>query len=60
VAAAILMNAVYGLSRDELRQFPTQIEAVTLPQVNQVIRDLIRPDNLVIVTAGPAASVSQN
>lgn len=60
VAATILMNAVYGLSRDELRQFPAQIEAVTLTQVNQVIRDLIRPDNLVIVTAGPAASVSQN
>jgi zinc protease len=58
VAGQILMNAVYGLDRDEIRQFPEQIEAVTLEQVNQVIRDLIHPDNLVIVTAGPEASES--
>ncbi|HEY9621187.1 MAG TPA: pitrilysin family protein [Crinalium sp.] len=53
VASAILMNAVYGLSQEEIRQFPERIEAVTLDQVQQVIRDLIHPDNLVIVTAGP-------
>lgn len=58
VAGEILMNAVYGLGRDEIRQFPAQIEAVTLEQVNQVIRDLIHPDNLVIVTAGPDANES--
>lgn len=58
IASTILMNEVYGLSQDELREFPARIEAVTLEQVQQVIRDLIHPDNLVIVTAGPEATAN--
>ena len=58
IASEILMNEVYGLSQDELRQFPDRIEAVTLEQVQQAIRELIHPDNLVIVTAGPGESAA--
>jgi zinc protease len=59
LANALLMNKVYGLPLDEIRRFPAQIEAVTLEQVNQVIKDLLHPDNLVIVTAGPPTTTSQ-
>lgn len=52
VASTILTNAVCGLSEDELREFPQRIEAVTMAQIQQVIQELIHPDNLVIVTAG--------
>jgi zinc protease len=53
VGATILSNQVYGLSLEEIRQFPQQIEAVTTAQVQQVIQELIRPENLIIVTVGP-------
>jgi zinc protease len=53
VATIILDNAVYGLSPTEVREFPKRIEAVTMTQVEQAIKDLINPDKLVIVTAGP-------
>lgn len=53
VVNIILSNAIYGLSTAELREFPKHIDAVTMPQVQQVIQELIQPDKLVIVTAGP-------
>lgn len=53
VASIILDNETYGLSLKELREFPQRIQAVSMTQVQQVIKDLIHPDNLVIVTAGP-------
>ncbi|GET43692.1 M16 family metallopeptidase [Microseira wollei] len=53
LTAQILMNEVYGLSREEIRNFPQKIQAVTLEQVNQVAKELLHPDNLVVVTAGP-------
>lgn len=56
-ASRILMNEVYGLDENELRQFPKQIRAVTLAQVNQADKELLQPDKLVVVTAGPAESV---
>lgn len=52
LADQILMNAIYGLKQTELREFTDKIQAVTLEQVNQAIRELLHPDNLVIVTAG--------
>ncbi|MFN6444903.1 MAG: M16 family metallopeptidase [Nostoc sp. DedSLP05] len=57
VSSIILDNAVLGLSRAEIREFPQRIQAVTMAQVQQVIEDLIQPENLVIVTAGPGDSV---
>lgn len=59
VSSIILDNAVYGLPQTEIREFPQRIQGVTLAQVQQAIQDLIKPENLVIVTAGPGESVSQ-
>ncbi len=60
VSSIILSNAIYGLSPAELREFPKRIEAVTMPQVQQVIQELIQPDKLVIVTAGPGETAQKN
>ncbi len=54
LASIILMNDVYGLNPAEIRQFPKQIDAVTQAQVNEATQDLLHPDRLVVVTAGPA------
>ena len=59
LATRILMNEVYGLDEEELRQFPQKIQSVTLAQVNQIAKELLHPDNLVVVTAGPGESVEQ-
>lgn len=53
LASNILMNLVYGLDLNEIQQFDDKIEAVTPAQVNQVIRELLHPDRVVVVTAGP-------
>lgn len=53
LAENLLLNSVYGLTPEEIRQYPAKIQAVTPAQVNQLIQDLIHPDHLVIVTAGP-------
>lgn len=53
VSSIILDNSVYGLSASEIREFPERIQAVTMADVQKAIQDLIKPENLVIVTAGP-------
>ncbi len=53
LASNILMTEVYNLSPEELHQFPDKIKAVTTEQVNQAAKELLHPDNLVIITAGP-------
>jgi zinc protease len=53
VASIVLGNAIYGFSPKELREFPQRIRAVDMKQIQQVIQELIRPESLVIVTAGP-------
>ncbi len=57
VASIILSNSVYGLSPAEIQELPRHIEGVTPAQVQQAIQELIKPDNLVIVTAGPGDTV---
>ncbi|HEY9874021.1 MAG TPA: pitrilysin family protein, partial [Candidatus Obscuribacterales bacterium] len=59
LASQILMNQVYGLSAEEIRSFPSKIQALTPEQVNQAAKDLLHPDNLVVVTAGPPISASR-
>ncbi|WP_250122613.1 pitrilysin family protein [Chroococcidiopsis sp. CCMEE 29] len=59
LASRILMNKVYGLDEEELRQFSQKIQAVTLAQVNQAAKELLQPDKLVVVTAGPGVSAAQ-
>ena len=56
LAEIILMNEVYGLNPAEVRQFPKQIDAVTQAQVNEATQDLLHPDRLVVVTAGPTTA----
>jgi zinc protease len=56
VAQRILMNAVDGFSVAEIRDFPSKIDAVTSSQIHQAIQDLIQPDHLLVVTAGPIPS----
>ena len=53
IAGATLGNAVYGLNPNEISEFPKKIQAVTLAQVNQVAKELIQPDRLVVIVAGP-------
>ncbi len=57
VSSIILDNSVLGLSRSEIREFPQRIQAVTMADMQQAIEDLIKPENLVIVTAGPGDTV---
>ncbi len=59
VSSIILDNSVLGLSRSEIREFPQRIQAVTMANMQQAIEDLIKPENLVIVTAGPGDSVTK-
>ncbi|WP_442940411.1 M16 family metallopeptidase [Nostoc sp.] len=50
----ILMNEVYGLDKVELHTFTDKIQKVTFEQVNQAARELLHPDQIVVVTAGPS------
>ncbi|QFS44007.1 M16 family metallopeptidase [Nostoc sphaeroides] len=50
----ILMNEVYGLDKGELHCFTDKIQKVSLTQVNQAARELLHPDQIVVVTAGPS------
>jgi zinc protease len=59
LASTILMNTVYGLNLEELRAFPQKIESVNLAQVNLAAKELLQPDNLVVVTAGPGSATAQ-
>ena len=59
LAETILRNQVYGLAPEELREFVNRIESVTLEQVNQTAKELLHPDNLIVVTAGPAVSATR-
>jgi zinc protease len=58
LAQTILRNEVYGLSLNEIREFVNQVESVTLDQANQAAKELLHPDNLVVVTAGPTVAAS--
>ena len=53
LAHRILKNEIYDLDKEELRIYIEKINAVNLTQVNQAAQNLIQPDKIVIVTAGP-------
>ena len=59
LASTILMNAVFGLGEEELSDFPQKIQAVTLEKVNLAAKELLQPDKLAIVTAGPGSATAQ-
>ena len=56
LSSILLRNSVHGIEAEELQTFPAQIKAVTLAEAEAVIDELIQPDKLVIVTAGPVGS----
>jgi zinc protease len=60
VAGTSLSNLVYGLPENEIREFPNKIRSVTLAQVNQAAKELLHPDNFVVVTAGPPLGSKSN
>ncbi|BCL34022.1 M16 family metallopeptidase [Nostoc sp. MS1] len=55
----ILMNHVYGLDKSELHSYTEKIEQVTLAEVNQAARELLHPDQVVVVTVGPSMVATQ-
>lgn len=55
----ILLNHAYGLDTSELRNFTERIQQVSLEQVNQAARELLHPDKIVVVTAGPSTVAGQ-
>lgn len=59
LASTILSNAVYGLPLSAIRTYTDTINAITPAQVNALIQEVLQPNRLVIVTAGPNASTSQ-
>ncbi|PZV08059.1 MAG: peptidase M16 [Leptolyngbya sp.] len=59
LASTILSNAVYGLPLNAIRTYPDTINAITPAQVNALIQEVLQPDRLIIVTAGPNTSTSQ-
>jgi len=59
LVSTILSNEVYGLNQEELRNFTRRIDAVSQAQVRQAAQELIHPNQIVVVTAGPAAGKAQ-
>ncbi len=55
----IIRNNTLGLETEELRSYTDKIEAVTPEQVNQAARELLHPDQIVVVTAGPPVFANQ-
>ena len=53
VAGAFLRREVLDLPLDELYDFPEKVKALTLDDVNRVARELLKPEAVQIVTAGP-------
>ncbi|XHX76194.1 MAG: M16 family metallopeptidase [Stenomitos frigidus ULC029] len=58
LSSEILMNFVYGLGINEIREYTAKINAVDLAQVNQTIQALLHPDRVVVVTVGPGSESS--
>lgn len=56
----MLMNQVYELEVLELHSFTDKIKQVSLAEVNQAARELLNPNKIVVVTAGPAVVAEKN
>jgi zinc protease len=54
VAAAFLSDQIFGLPPGNFYNFPKEIAAVSLEEVNRAAKELLFPDNLVIVSATSA------
>lgn len=59
LAYRILKHEIYGLDKEELRAYIEKINAVNLLEVNQAALNLLQPNKIVVVTAGPAGFADQ-
>ncbi len=55
IAGSLLSDESYGLPVGDFYKFPQRIQAVTLEQVNGAAKELLQPDNLLIVSVVPKA-----
>ena len=55
----IIKNHVLGLGTKELRNYTEKIAEVTPTQVNQAAHELLHPEKVVVVTAGPPILADQ-
>lgn len=53
IASSLLSDEIYGLPVGDFYKFPERIQAVTLEQVNRAAQELLKPDNLLIVSVVP-------
>jgi zinc protease len=56
IANAVLSDETYGFEIGNFYQFPSQIKAIDLEAVNRAARELLLPENILIVTATPGTS----
>jgi len=53
IAGSLLSDEIYGLPVGDFYKFPQRIQSVTLEQVNRAAKELLQPDNLLIVSVVP-------
>ena len=53
IASSLLSDEIYGLPVGDFYKFPQRIQSVTLEQVNRAAKELLQPDNLLIVSVVP-------
>lgn len=56
IANALLSDEIYGFQIGDFYQFPSRIKAIDLEAVNRAARELLLPENILIVTATPGIS----
>jgi zinc protease len=53
IASSLLSDEIYGLPVGDFYKFPQRIQSVTFEQVNRAAKELLQPDNLLIVSVVP-------
>jgi zinc protease len=56
IANAVLSDETYGFEIGNFYQFPSRVKAINLEAVNRAARELLLPENILIVTATPGNS----
>src|SRR5262249_34324413 len=59
IAAMLGDIELFGLGRDEVDEYFSRIDAVTLDQANQIARKYYRSENLTLVLIGSAAKIHE-
>ncbi len=53
IASSLLSDEIYGLPVGDFYKFPQRIQSITFEQVNRAAKELLQPDNLLIVSVVP-------